>query len=181
MGRAHDPSGLGGRWPGLCRHPQYQAGRARDLRGQRQLSAGDKVELSRLAPDLQHDGADRIAGKRVRSRPQRVVHVSGANGNEKARIKTEFGKSAHRDGARFNFREILPDPDQGPSFGDSPCEPRDKAGRHSALPAGLRKHLVNGAQRKPALQARVRLRMTEQPPARWISLITRLEALDAAA
>jgi hypothetical protein len=90
------------------------------LRGQCQLAAGDKIELSRLAPELQYDGAHRIAGERIGGRPQCVVDVSGANGDEKARIKTEFGKPAYRDGPRFDFREILPDPNHRTPRGHAP-------------------------------------------------------------
>ena len=120
MRRAHDPSGLGGRRPGVRRHPQHQAGRAGCLRGQCQLAAGDKVELSRLAPDLQHDGADRIAGERVGGRSQGMVDVGGVDTDETTRIQTKFGKPAHRDGARFNFREILPDPNHRTPRGHAP-------------------------------------------------------------
>ena len=90
------------------------------MRGQCQLAAGDKVELSRLAPDLQHDGAHRIAGERVRGRSQGMVDVGGVNTDEKARIETKFGKPAHRNGARFNFREILPDPNHRTPRGHAP-------------------------------------------------------------
>jgi hypothetical protein len=45
----------------------------------------------------------------------------------------------------------------------------------------LRKHLVNGAQSEPALQTRIRLRMSERRPAWWTCLLVRLEALDTAA
>jgi hypothetical protein len=120
MRRAHDPSGLGGRGPRLRRHPQHQSGRAGSLRGQCQLATGDKVELSRLAPDLQYDGAHRIAGECIGGRSQGMVDVGGMDADEKARIETEFGKPAHRDGARFDFREILPDPDHRTPRGHAP-------------------------------------------------------------
>ena len=151
------------------------------MRGQCQLAAGDKVELSRLAPDFQHDGAHRIAGERVGSRSQCMLDISGVDTDETTRIQTEFGKPAHRDGARFNFREILPDPNHRPPRGHAPRDPRDKSGRHSALPSGFRKHLVHGAQSESALQARIRLRMSEPHPARRVRLTTGLEALDVVA
>ena len=144
MRRAHDPPCLGCRRLRLRRHPQHQAGRARGLRRQRQLAASCEVELSRLAPDFQHDDANRIAGQRVGGRPQRAVHIGGAHGHEQARIETEFGQSAHRPRARFNLGEILPNPNDGPPHGRAARKSRNKTGRRSALPAGRRKHLVHG-------------------------------------
>ena len=149
--------------------------------GQCQLAAGDKVELSRLAPDLQHDCAHRIAGERIRSRSQCMVHVSGVDADEKTRIETEFGKSAHRDRTRFNFREILPDPNHRTPRGHAPRNPCDKASRHSALPPRARKHLVHSTQSETALQARVCIGMAEPHPAPRIRLTTGLEALDTVA
>ena len=90
------------------------------MRGQCQLAAGDKIELSRLAPDLQHDSAHRIAGKRVRGRSQGMVDIGGMDTDETPRIETEFGKPAHRHSARFDFREILPDPDHRTPRGHAP-------------------------------------------------------------
>jgi hypothetical protein len=78
MRRAHDPSCLRRRGLWLRRHPQHQAGDARGLRRQRQLAAGDKIELSRFAPHFQNDDAQRIAGQRVGGGPQCGVHIGGA-------------------------------------------------------------------------------------------------------
>jgi hypothetical protein len=180
MRRAHDPSGLCRRGPRLRRHPQQQAGRPRGLCGQGQLAAGNQIELLRLTPDLQHDGADRIADQCVSGRPQRMIHVRGANGDQKPRIKTKLGKPAHRDGARFNLGEILTDPHHGPPHGYAADKPRDKAGRRGALPPGTRKHLVNGAQSEPALQVCVCLFMSERHLAQTMRRIMRLDAFDAA-
>jgi hypothetical protein len=185
MRRAHDPSGLGRRRLRLRRHPQHQTGRARGLRRQRQLAAGDEVELSRLAPEFQHDDADRIAGQRVGSRPQRDVHIGRPHRHEQTRIETEFTQPAHRHRARFNLGEILPYPHQRPMGkfrGGGPArEPGDKTGRRRTLPAGLRKHFVHRPQGEAALQRRVDLRMSERHPARRIRLAMRLDALDIAA
>ena len=149
--------------------------------GQCQLAAGDKVELPRLAPDLQHDRAHRIAGERIRSRSQCMVHVSRVDADETTRIETEFGKPAHRDGPRFNFREILPDPNHRTPRGHAPRNSCDKAGRRSTLPPRARKHLVHSTQGETALQARVCIGMSERHPARRIRLTTGLEALDTVA
>jgi hypothetical protein len=181
MRRANDPSGLGRRRLGLRRHPQHKAGDARGLRGKRQFTAGDEVELSRLAPDFQHDHTNRIAGQRVGGRSQRAVHIECAHGHEKARIETESGQSAHGHNARFNLGEILPYPHKRPPACRPACEPGNKTGRHSALPADLRKHLVHGSQSEPALQRRVGIRMPERYPARRIRLAMRFDALDTAA
>jgi hypothetical protein len=90
------------------------------LRGQCQLAAGDKVELSRLAPDLQHDRAHRIAGERVGRRSQGLLDVGGVDTDETPRIQTKFGKPVHRHSARFDFGEILPDPNHRPTRGHTP-------------------------------------------------------------
>ena len=84
------------------------------LRGQSQLAAGDEIELPRLAPDFQHHGAQRIAGQRVGGGAQRGVHIGGAHRHQQARIEAEFGQSAHRQRAGFDFGKILPHPDQRP-------------------------------------------------------------------
>jgi hypothetical protein len=151
------------------------------LRGQCQLAAGDKIELSCLAPDLQHDGTHRIAGERIGSRPQRMLHVRGVDADEKARIETQFDQAARRDGARFDFGEILPDPNHRPPRGHAPCDPGDKSGRRGALPSGFRKHLVHSPQSEAALQARVRILMSERHLSQAIGRAMPLEAFDAAA
>jgi hypothetical protein len=96
MRRAHDPSGLRRRGFLLRRHPQQQAGDAGGLRRQSQLAAGDKIELTCLAPDFQHDSADRIAGQRVGGGSQRGLGIGRAHRYHAARIEPEFGPSAHR-------------------------------------------------------------------------------------
>ena len=91
MRRAHDPSGLGRRRLGFRRHPKHNAGDARGLGGQRQFATGDEIELSRLTPDFQHDGAQRIAGQRIGGGPQRGVHVRRTHRHDKPRIEAQFG------------------------------------------------------------------------------------------
>jgi hypothetical protein len=87
MRRAHDPSGFRGRWPRLRGHPQEKRGDAGGRRGQCEFAAGDEIELTRLPPDFQHDGAERIAGQRVGGGPQRGVGVGRAHGHEQPRIE----------------------------------------------------------------------------------------------
>jgi hypothetical protein len=82
MRRTHDPSCFGGRGPRLRGHPQEQRGDAGGRRGQREFAAGDEIELARLPPDFQHDGAERIAGQRVGGGPQRGVGVRRAHGHQ---------------------------------------------------------------------------------------------------
>jgi len=135
------------------------------LRGQRQFAAGCEVELSRLAPDFQHDGANRIADQRVGGRPQRALHVGCAHAHEKTRIKTKFGQPAHRHRTRFNLCETLPYPHQWPPASGAAGKSGNKTGRRSALPAGLRKHFVHDAQGEPALQRRIGIGMPEPHPA----------------
>jgi hypothetical protein len=166
MRRAHDPSCLGRRRLGLCCHPQQHPGDTRGLRRQGQLAAGNEVELSRLAPDFQHDDANRITGQRIGSRPQRNFHIGGAHRHEKTRIETEFSQPAHRHRARFNLGEILPYPHQRPPCRRPARKPRDKTGGCGALSASIGKHFVHRAQSETALQRRVGIGMPERHPAR---------------
>ncbi len=181
MRRAHDPSRLrrGGLW--LSRHPQQQAGDARRLRGQRQLAAGDEIELSRFAPDFQHDGAQRIAGERVGGGSQRGIHIGRAHRHQKARIETEFSQSAHRQRTRFNFGEILTYPNQRPPCRRPPRKARDKTRRRGTLPACIGEHLMHRTHGEAALQRRIGVGMPERHPARRVGITVRLDALDTAA
>jgi len=181
MRRAHDPSRLRRRGLRLRRHSQQQAGHARGLRRQRQLAAGDEIELTCFAPDLEHDGAERIAGQRIGSGPQRGLHIDGAHRHEEPRIETEFGQSAHRQRARFDFRKILPDPEQRPPCGHPSREACDETRRRGALPATFTKYLVHRAQGEATLQRRIRIGMPEHDLARRVRFALRFDTLDAAA
>jgi hypothetical protein len=181
MRRAHDPPGLRRRGHRLRRGSQQQAGDAGGLRRQGQLAAGDEIELARLSPDLEHDGAERIAGQRVGGDPQRGVDVISAHRHQQAGIETEFGQSAHRQRAGFRFAEILAHPEQWPPRRRPPGKACDKTRRGSTLPAGCREHLVHRAERKAAPQRRIGLAMAERHLARRIRLAVRLDALDVAA
>ena len=175
MRRAHDPSCFRRRGQRLSRHPQQQAGDAGRLRGQCELAAGDEIELPRLPPDFQHDDAKRIAGERVGRRPQRGVHIRRAHRHQEARIKAEFGQSAHRQRTRFNFGEILTYPHQRPPGRRSsrePCRPREacppreacnEPGRRRTLPS-LGEHFVHRTDGEAALQGSIHVNMTEGHP-----------------
>ena len=179
MRRTHDPSRLRRRGRGLRRHPQQQTSDAGGLRRQRQLAAGDEIELPGFAPDFQHHRANRIAGQRVGRGAQRDVDIGGAHGHHAARIEAEFGEASHRQRAGFDFGKILPDPHQRPPCRHPPRKPRDEAGRRRALPS-LGKHLVHGGQREAALQRRIGIGMPERHAyLRRVGM--RLDALDAAA
>jgi hypothetical protein len=129
------------------------------LRGQCQLAAGDEIELPRRPPDFQHDDAKRIAGERVSRRPQGGVHIRCAHRHQEARIKTEFGQSAHRQRTRFYFSEILTYPQQRPP-GHPSREARNKPGRRRNL-SSLGEHLVHRAHGEAALQGSIHVNMTE--------------------
>ena len=150
------------------------------MRCQRQLAAGDKIELSRFAPDFQHHDTQRIAGQRVGRRLQCGVHIRRAHGHEDARIETKFGQSTHRQRTRFNLGEILTHPDHGPPGCRPPRKARDKPGRRGTLPAGLSEHLVHRPQGEAALQRRIRVGMAERHPVRQVRIAVRLDVLDAA-
>jgi hypothetical protein len=181
MRRAHDPSCLRCRGLRLRRQPQQQAGNARRLRRQRQLAAGDEIELPRFAPDFQHDGAERIAGERIGGGPQRGVHIGRAHRHQKAWIKAEFGPSAHRQRARFNFGEILTHPNQWPPCRHPSRKACDKTGRRGTLPARIREHFVHRTHGEAALQRRIGVGMPERHPSRRVGVAMCLDALDAAA
>jgi len=179
MRRAHDPPRLRRRGLRLRRHPQQQAGRARGLRRQGQLAAGDEIELARLAPDFEHDRAERIAGQRVGGAPQGAVHIGGVHRHQQSGIEPEFGQPADRQRAGFERRKILPYPQQRPAGSHPPRQPRDKPCRRGTLPAGFREHLVHRPQRQTALQRRIRVAMPERHLAHRAGIAMRLDALDA--
>jgi len=134
-----------------------------------------------LPPDFQHHSAKRIAGQRVGGRPQRGIHIGSAHRHQKTRIETEFGQSAHRQRARFNFGEILTYPHQGPPCRHPPRKARDKTRRCGTLPARFREYLVHRTYGEAALQCRIRVGMSERHSARRVGIAVRLYALDAAA
>ena len=124
------------------------------MRSQRQLAAGDEIELARLAKDLQHDGAERIAGERIGGGAQRRFDIGGAHGDEQARIEAELGKAVRRQRAGFKFGKILPHPDQRFARRNPPGNPRKETGRGRAL-VPLGKHFMHGGAREPAAQHRI--------------------------
>jgi uracil-DNA glycosylase len=150
------------------------------LRRQGQFAAGDKIELPHFTPDFQHDNADRIASQRVGGGPQRGVGIGRANAHHAARIEPEFGPSAHRQRAQFDFRKILPHPDQRPARRHASGEPCDESGRRRALMT-FGKHLVHRGERKPAPQRRIRTGMSECCLVKGVAIAMRFEALDIAA
>ncbi len=177
MRRAHDPSRLRGRRVRGCRDPQQQRGDAGGLRGQGQFAARDQIELTRLAKNFQHDGAERVAGERIGRTAQRAVDIGRADSNDMTRIEAEFGQPAHRQRAGFDLGKILPHPDQRPSPRDPTCQSRDEAGGHRAL-TSLGEHLMHRGQRKAAAQHRIRTGMAERYPVERVRITGRLDALD---
>ena len=181
MRRAHDPPGLRRRGGWLRRQAQQQASDAGSLRGQGQLAACNEIELPHHSPELQHHRAQRIAGERVGRRPQCAFRVEGAHRHQATWIETEFGKPHHRQRTRFDLAEILPHPYQRPPGRDPRRQTRDKSGRSSAVPAGLREHLVHCPDRETALERRISLGMAERHLSRRQSAAMRFNALDPAA
>ena len=181
MCRAHDPSRLRRRRRRSGRKPQQKRGDAGGLGCERQLAACHEIELPRPAPDLQHHGAQRIAGERIRRRPQRAVGIGRAYRDQAARVEAEFAEAAHRQRACFDLAEILPHPDERPPRRDSRRKAGNKSGRNRALPAGFRKHLMHGAPRKTAGKRRVGFRMTECHAIRRERAAMRLDAGKVAA
>ena len=178
MRRTHDPSGLRGRRLRLCCDAQHQASDARGLGRQRQLAAGDEIELPRLAPDFQHHGAHRIASQRVGGGAQRIVRIGRAHGHQPARIETEFGKPVHRQRPRFKVAEILSHPDQWTPGRHPSRQACDETGRGPAL-SSLGKHFMHRACGETAAQRRICAGMAERHPIKGMRLARRLEAFDA--
>ena len=181
MRRTHDPSRLRRRGLRSCRHPQQEAGDAGCLRGEGQLTAGHEIEMPRLAPDLQHHGAQRIAGERVGRCPQRTFHIGCTHRHETARIKAEFRKPAHRQRAHLALAKIRSDPQQRP-LPQGPCgQAQHKTGRAGAVPAAFSEHFMHRAQRKAALQRAICLFMAKHNTTGCISAVMRFQTLDASA
>lgn len=180
MRRAHDPSCLRGRGPRFCRHPQQQRGDAGGRRGQSEFSAGDEIELARLPPDFQHDGAERIAGQRVGGGLQRGVGVWGAHGDQQPRIEAQLAQPAQRQRAGFDFRKILPHPDQRPARRHPSRQPRDETRGRRALVA-LGENLVHRCERETAVECRIRCRMAERDLIEVGRIAMRLDPFDAPA
>jgi hypothetical protein len=180
MRRAHDPSGFRGRGPRLRRHPQQKRGDAGGLGRQCELAARDEIELPRLPPDFQHHGAERIAGQRVGRGAQRGIGIRGAHGHEQPRIEAEFSETAHRQRARFNFRKILPHPDQRPARRQPSRKAGDEAGCRRAL-MSLGEHFMHYGKRKTAAQHGVRRGVAERDLVEVMRIAMRFEAFDASA
>ena len=180
MRGAHDPSRFRGRRAWRSRNPQQQTGDAGGLCCQSELAARHEIELPRLAPDLQHHGAQRVADERVGRGPQRALAIGRTHRHQAARIKAELRKPAHRQRTRFNFGKILPHPDQRPAGGDPPGKACDESGRRRAL-MSLCKHLMHRGQCKAAAQHRIGFRMTERSALRRMQIAMRLDAFDVAA
>ncbi len=147
-------------------------------RGQRQPAAGDEIEQTRLAPYLHHHDAERITGQGIGCRPQRALRIGYVDHHQKTRIKTEFAPPAHRQRAGFARGKILPHPKQRPVRTHQLRETCDESGRRSTVPS-LRKHLMHGAARKPALQYRIHLPVIERRPVWRSTAMTGLDPRDA--
>lgn len=133
-----------------------------------------------LAPDLEHHAAQRVAGQRIGGGAQRGFGVGCAHRHQQTRIETEFAIAAQRQRAGFALREILPHPQQRPDA-DPPRQAGDEAGRRGAVPAGLGEHLMQRAERQPALQRGIGPGMAERHPAQILRVGVTLDPLDIAA
>jgi hypothetical protein len=180
MRRTHDPARLCGGGRRRSTHPQQQRSDPRGLCGECEFAAGDEVELARLAKGLQHDGAERIAGERIRRGAQRCLGIGGADGDEQARIEAELGKAVRRQRAGFNFRKILPHPDQRFARGHPSGDASQETGGGGAL-VSLGKHLMHGGKREPAAQHRIGGFMAERDLVQPVHIAMGFDALDAAA
>jgi hypothetical protein len=131
--------------------------------------------MPRLAPDLEHHGAQRVAGERIGRRAQRTLHIGGAHRHHQARVKAEFRNPVHRQRARFALAKIHPDPQQRPLHQDPRGQAQDKAGGAGAVPAPFGEHLMHRTQGKTALQRAIGLVMAKRYAVDGISAVMRLE------
>ena len=161
MRRAHDPTRFRGRGRRDCRNAQQKRGDARGLCRQSELAARHEIELSRLAPDFQHHGAQRIAGQRIGGATQRALGIGRAHHHQTAWIEAEFGQAVHRQRAGFNLGKILPHPDQRSARADTSGKACDETGRSRAL-MSFGEHLMHCSHRKATTQHRIRLGMAER-------------------
>lgn len=180
MRGAQHPSRLRRRGQWLRGHPQQKPGDAGRLRSQRQLTARHQIELPGLAPELEHDGAERIAGERIGRGAQRALYVSRTHHHHVAWFEAELGEPAHRQRAGFKFREILPHPQQRPAHRNAARKPGDKTRRGRAL-TPLAKHLVDRRAREPAFQGAVHLAVAERDAVVMMHDLRRLDPFDLAA
>jgi hypothetical protein len=137
--------------------------------------------MPRFAPDLQHHGAQRIAGERIGRRPQCTFRVECAHRHQTARIEAELGKPAHRQRAHLAPGKVRGDPQQRPPSQDPCGKPQYKPGRAGAVPAGFSEHLMRRAQGEPALQGLIGLGMAQRSAAGRGRAVMRLKALDVPA
>jgi hypothetical protein len=106
------PARAGGAGLGRGRHPQQQGHDAGGLGRQEEAAAGGQVELARLAPGLDHDGAERRAARGFRARPEHALAVACPHQQHLRRIEPELGEARRMQGAGLGIEEILPCPEQ---------------------------------------------------------------------
>ena len=107
----------------------------------------------RVSPQISSTTAPSASQASASARcPQRGLHVGRAHRHQEARIEAEFAPSAHRQRAGFDFRKILPHPQQRPPRADAPRQPCDESRRRGALPA-FGEHLMHRAQARPPRSA----------------------------
>ena len=135
------------------------------LRGQRQLAAGDEIELPRLAPDLQHDGAERVAGQRIGRRAQRALDIDARTVTTRRGSRPSSAKPCIDSAPDSSAQKSCRTQSSGRRASPARVSPA-KAGRGRAVPAAFGKHLMHRAAREPALQRRIGLAMPERHPVR---------------
>lgn len=130
--------------------------------GERQAAAGDKIDILRIAPELEHDRAERPAGQSFQSRPQAAIRIGRAHDHNALRIETEIEQPRHRKLAERERREILANPENGTAAGNPYRQSgRKTRGRH-ALPFLRCEDFMQDAGFQPALQDGIRARMPER-------------------
>jgi hypothetical protein len=151
------------------------------LRRERVFAAGDRIEGAHLAPQVEHHGAERIAGQCVGANAQRHLGIRCLNQHDAARIEAEFGNTRHCQHPRFAGDEILPDPEQRPAFAQPLRDAGDEARGRAGLPRLESEHLMQRAAHQPALQRRVGVGMSKRNARHVGGIHMRFDAFDAAA
>ena len=133
----------------------------RSARGQRQPPARNQIQRTHLAPDIEDDSTQCIAGQRIGSGPQRRLGILRPHRHQKARIEPKLLQSVHGQRAGFPFRKILPHPHQRSSPDQAMGNACDETCGRRAIPAAVREHFMQRPAHQPALQHRVHRGMAE--------------------
>jgi hypothetical protein len=141
---------------------QHQQRRAALAGHQREAAAGGEVELSGLAPDLQHDRAEAGAARGAFGRAQGARRVLGPHQHGAVRRETEIGEAGRMKAAGFDIDKLLPRPDDRSRAGYAQGDAQGEGERRRSVGHGGGIDLVQGRAFDPAAQSRVERRQAQR-------------------